>query len=56
MKFVVFRADGAPIRDGSCPDHALEQQAGEGETVVPWDIAKGSPTDWRLIDGVLTKK
>lgn len=54
MMFVVFSADGAPLRFGHCPANAFDAQALAGETVIEWDDANGSPADWLLIDGVLT--
>ena len=37
MRFVVRATDGTPLRTGTCPPEALEQQARAGETVAEWD-------------------
>lgn len=37
MRFVVFGPDGTPLRVGSCPEEALQDQAREGETVREWN-------------------
>lgn len=55
MRFVVFSAEGDPVRMGSCPDVQVEAQAREGETALPWPAENGSPMDWRLEDGELVR-
>ncbi len=47
MKYIVFNADGEPIRTGFCPENKVSEQANEGETALE---LTGS-VNCKLVDG-----